>query len=53
MIIDNNNEMWFHGNNTAHALGYSDYRGAIRTHVNKKDILQIQYINYDHKKRQP
>lgn len=50
VIIDKNDELWFNATDTALALGYSDTRGAIRAHVKKKDISQIQYIDYDYKK---
>jgi prophage antirepressor-like protein len=53
VIIDNNDELWFNANNTASALGYKDLRDAIKKHVNKKDILQLQYIDYNCKNRQP
>lgn len=43
VIIDNNDEIWFHANNTAAALGYSEYKGAIKKHVDKNDTLQMQY----------
>lgn len=53
VIIDNNEEIWFNANNTANALDYSDYRGAIKKHVNVKDTIQMQYINNKNKKGQP
>lgn len=53
VIIDINNELWFNANNTAKALGYSDLRDAIRTHVEKKDTKQLKYINYKHKTGHP
>lgn len=45
VIIDDNNEIWFNANNTAEALEYSDYKDAIKRHVDKNDT--IQYINYN------
>lgn len=36
VIIDNRDELWFNANNTANALGYVDYKDAIRRHVKKR-----------------
>ena len=53
VIIDKNNELWFNANNTAEALGYSDYKDAIKRHVKKEDTIQLNDINYDNKKGHP
>ena len=53
VLIDDNEELWFNANDTASALGYSDFKDAIRRHVNKKDTKQLQYIKFKNKKGQP
>jgi prophage antirepressor-like protein len=53
VIIDNNGELWFNANDIANALGYRDRKDAIHVHVDKQDMKQFQYINYDYKYGHP
>lgn len=50
VIIDINNEAWFNANDTAKALEYSDYKGAIDKHVDKRDTIQMKFIESNDKK---
>jgi len=48
-FADNTTEPYFHAKQLAKLLGYVDYRDAIRTHVDKKDIYYLQDIVKDYK----
>lgn len=47
VIIDENKIVWFGAKTIAIALGYKDYKDAIKQHINKEDIKQKKYIKYD------
>ena len=44
IIIDDNDKIWFNGNELTKAIGYSDSRDAIRSHTDKLDRIQIKNI---------
>ena len=44
VIIDDNDKIWFNGNELTKAIGYSDSRDAIRSHTDKLDRIQIKNI---------
>ena len=46
VIIDNTDKLWFNANMITKAIGYKDIKGAIKKHIDKKDKIQLQYINY-------
>jgi len=47
IIIDNNDKIWFNGNEITKALGYIDLKYTLKFHVKKNDKKQLKYINYD------
>jgi prophage antirepressor-like protein len=49
VIIDDYKILWFSANNSAEALGYIDKKDAIRTHVDKKDKIQMSKIKHNKK----
>ena len=54
VIIDNSDKLWFNYNQLARSIGYSDPKGALRKHTDKKDRIQLQYINHSFNiKQQP
>jgi prophage antirepressor-like protein len=53
IIIDNNEELWFHGRETALTLGYKDTNDAIKKHVDKNDLIRLNKMNSDNKKGHP
>ena len=44
IIIDDNDKIWFNGNELTKAIGYSDSRDAMRSHTDKLDRIQIKNI---------
>ena len=46
VIIDDNDKIWFNGNELTKAIGYSDSRDAIRSHTDKNDKIQFKDINH-------
>jgi prophage antirepressor-like protein len=46
VIIDNSDKLWFNYNQLAKSIGYSDPKGALKKHTNKKDRIQLKYINH-------
>jgi len=46
VIIDDNDKIWFNGNELTKAIGYSDSRDAIRSHTDKTDKIQFKNINH-------
>lgn len=46
VLIDENDDIWFNAKQTAKSLGYLDPRNTIRNQVNRKDIVQLKYINH-------
>ena len=44
IIIDDNDKIWFNGNELTRAIGYSDSRDALRSHTDKVDRIQIKNI---------
>lgn len=53
VIIDDNQEVWYHANDIASAVGYSNQNDAINRHVPKKDKIEQKYIKYGNKKGHP
>ena len=54
VIIDNSDKLWFNYNQLAKSIGYSDPKGALKKHTDKKDRIQLQYINHSiYIKQQP
>jgi prophage antirepressor-like protein len=53
VIIDDDDRIWFSVKDTLLALGYKDYKDAIKRHVDKKYVKEKQYINYEHLSGQP
>lgn len=45
VIIDNENNIWFNGNQFASALGYSDTKQVIKRNIEKEDKIQLHKIN--------
>jgi prophage antirepressor-like protein len=39
-------KIWFNAKQLTKAIGYKDQKDALNTHVNKKDRIQLQYINH-------
>ena len=50
VIIDKKNEFWFHAKQIGDALGYYDPKEAIRTNVDKEDMVSIKNIKLKNKK---
>lgn len=49
-MVDDNNVVWFVGNDVSKTLGYSNYRNAVAKHVEEEDKLRTQ-IEYAGQKR--
>jgi prophage antirepressor-like protein len=49
VIIDKNEEPWFHAKNTAFALGYKNLKNTVQKHVDKNDKKQLKNIKCDFK----
>ena len=47
VLVDYNDNLWFGAKQTAKSLGYLDPRNTIRNQVNRKDIVQLKYINHN------
>jgi|SRR5579872_679682 len=47
VLFDNSDDIWFNAKQTALSLGYSYTRDAIKTNVNRKDVIQLKYIDLD------
>lgn len=45
VVIDNNNELWFSGKDSANSLGYAKSRNAISTKVDKEDIITYKDLS--------
>ena len=48
VIFDRNDEAWFAAKSVAKALGYSDTRQALQTHVDESEINQIRNLNAEY-----
>ncbi len=46
VIIDNSDKLWFNYNQLAKSIGYSDPKGALKKHTDKKDRIYLQNINH-------
>ena len=53
VLIDENEELWFSGRETALALGYKDTDDAIRKHVDKSDLIRLKKMRLYSKKGHP
>lgn len=53
VIVDDDDKIWFSIKDTLLALGYKDYKDAIKRHVDKKYVKEKQYINYANLSGQP
>lgn len=53
IIVDENEMIFFNAKETASALGYKSHIDAIKQHTNKKDRMQLQFINSDNKSGHP
>ena len=44
VIVDDNEELWFSGKDTALSLGYKDSKDAIKKNVDKDDIIRLKQL---------
>jgi prophage antirepressor-like protein len=54
VIIDNNDKIWFGAKQLTTAIGYKDWKDALRTHITKKEKIFLVDINHSYTiKQQP